>query len=92
MAASERYSPVRLVEIAMMAPNDTLRYELFLPIARMWICYMAELLNLPPIPEGGALQPGLQHPIPQSLTIQPKLVKADFHGSIVAGESSKYTS
>lgn len=60
------------------------RFELFLPLHRLWLGYISELLGLGPRPAGGATEQDAV--MPNVATVQPKLVKADFHGSIVAGE------
>jgi len=66
------------------------RWDAFVPLHRLWLGYMSELLGLgvapPPPEEGGgpASAPALPQP---AGTIQAKLVKADFHGSIMTGQS-----
>ena len=60
---------------------DQQRYELFVPLHELWLGYMSELLSLPPRPSDDTVVPVL----PNSSTIHPKLVKADFHGSIITG-------
>ena len=59
------------------------RYELFIPLHQLWLGYMAELLGL------GAMPKNLPHnpAIPDSSSMHGKLVKADFHGSIMSGRS-----
>jgi ribonuclease P protein subunit POP4 len=74
----------------------TLRWDGFVPLHRLWLGYMSELLGLGPAPlqkEGGAKGPSLSAPAPTPTLPQPagtihaKLIKADFHGSIMTGES-----
>nr|GAT47422.1 predicted protein [Mycena chlorophos] len=56
------------------------KFALFLPLHQLWLGYMSELLNLP--------QPGSGPPrILSGLAVHPRLVKADFHGSIITGTS-----
>jgi ribonuclease P protein subunit POP4 len=63
--------------------NDD-RFELYLPLHRLWVGYISELLGLGPQPAGmGTEQKGA---MPNVTTMHPKLVKADFHGSIMTGE------
>lgn len=65
--------------------NNFISYELFLPLHSLWRGYISELLGLPPRP----LQPSPDSPrIPKVENMQTKLVKADFHGSIVSGSFS----
>ncbi|KAF8525846.1 RNase P/MRP, p29 subunit [Hysterangium stoloniferum] len=63
------------------------RYDLFLPLHLMWQSYMAELLGLGPRPSSPPDQPLLRMPNTQAM--QTKLVKADFHGSIISVRSAK---
>ncbi len=65
-----------------------------MPLHRLWLGYMSELLGLgvappprpPPAEEG---QGSLSSPaMPQPAgTMHAKLIKADFHGSIMTGQS-----
>ncbi|KAF8216893.1 RNase P subunit p29-like protein [Mycena galopus ATCC 62051] len=60
------------------------KFALFLPLHHLWMGYMSELLNLP--------QPGSGPPrVLQGASIHPKLLKADFHGSIMTVHQSKNT-
>ena len=59
------------------------RFELFLPLHRLWLGYMSELLGLPVSSPGDALVG--QANMPSSAGMHAKLVKADFHGSIMTG-------
>ncbi|KAJ7447317.1 Rof/RNase P-like protein [Mycena galericulata] len=60
------------------------KFALFLPLHHLWLGYMSELLNLP--------QPGLSAPrLPSAAAMHPKLLKADFHGSIITVHKSKNT-
>lgn len=62
--------------------ND--RFEVYLPLHRLWVGYISELLGLGPQPVGeGTEQKAV---MPNVATTQAKLVKADFHGSIMTGE------
>ncbi|KAF7291990.1 Ribonuclease P protein subunit [Mycena indigotica] len=61
------------------------KFALFLPLHQLWLGYMSELLNL--------AQPGSGPPrLPSAAAIHPRLVKADFHGSIMTVHQSKNTS
>ncbi|KAJ6492795.1 Rof/RNase P-like protein [Mycena vitilis] len=60
------------------------KFALFLPLHHLWMGYMSELLNLP--------QPSAGPPRALSgAAIHPKLLKADFHGSIMTVHQSKNT-
>ncbi|KAF8894665.1 Rof/RNase P-like protein [Infundibulicybe gibba] len=61
------------------------KYELFLPLHHLWMGYMSELLGL------SQKQPslGLSDAIPSFSGMHPKLLKADFHGSIIIVRQSK---
>lgn len=64
------------------------RYDTFLPIHHMWCTYMAELLGLPTLPPemlNGEVAQELQHKMPSAAMMQPKIVKAEFHGAIIEG-------
>ncbi|ETW82598.1 RNase P, partial [Heterobasidion irregulare TC 32-1] len=50
------------------------RWDLFIPLRRLWLGYMSELLGLASPPASG---------MPSSAGMHAKLVKADFHGSIM---------
>jgi len=62
------------------------RYDLFLPLHHLWLGYMSELLALQKQPPT-ALPPS-GHSIPNAGVMHAKLVKADFHGSIITGSSA----
>ncbi|KAH9842811.1 RNase P/MRP, p29 subunit [Rhodofomes roseus] len=64
------------------------KFQLFLPLHALWMGYMTELLALPPAPSGANNQP-ITEAIPNSAAMHAKLVKADFHGSIMAVRQSK---
>ena len=54
----------------------------------MWCSYIAELLNLhlkPTDPASGAEESKTELKMPPSITMQSKLVKAEFHGAIIEG-------
>jgi hypothetical protein len=67
------------------------RWDLFVPLHRLWLGYMSELLalNAPPLPLGeraeGDVGPRTAA-MPQAAGMHAKLVKADFHGSIMIGQ------
>jgi ribonuclease P protein subunit POP4 len=56
------------------------RFDLFLPLHLLWMGYMSELLGLSPPPSTPATEL-----IPNASSMHAKLVKADFHGSILTG-------
>ncbi|KAJ7449295.1 RNase P subunit p29-like protein, partial [Mycena latifolia] len=58
-------------------------FALFLPLHHLWMGYMSELLNLP------QRTPGAAPRAPSGAAIHPKLLKADFHGSIMTVHQSK---
>lgn len=64
------------------------RYELFVPLHHLWLGYMSELLGLGQIPTPIPDKP----PLPNSGALHTKLVKADFHGSIMTGAWNIQTS
>ncbi|KZT68989.1 RNase P/MRP, p29 subunit [Daedalea quercina L-15889] len=64
------------------------KFRLFLPLHALWTGYMAELLALPPAPSGPNNQ-SIPEAIPNSAAMHAKLVKADFHGSIMTVRQSK---
>ncbi|KAF7307979.1 Ribonuclease P protein subunit [Mycena kentingensis (nom. inval.)] len=60
------------------------KFALFLPLHHLWLGYMSELLNLP--------QPGSGPPrAPSGVSMHPRLLKADFHGSIITVHQTKNT-
>ncbi len=61
------------------------RWELFVPLHRLWLGYMSELLGLAAPPTPLPVDPSAA--MPQAAGMHAKLVKADFHGSIVTGAS-----
>ncbi|KAG8993529.1 hypothetical protein FRB90_000676 [Tulasnella sp. 427] len=63
------------------------QYTLFLPIHRLWVAYIAELLNLSRQPGDSKTPPTLNVPVAHA-----KLVKADFHGAIITVKESKNAS
>ncbi|KAF8591124.1 RNase P subunit p29-like protein [Ramaria rubella] len=67
--------------------KEETRYELFLPLHRLWKSYVAELLGLNPRLHNSIDPSALRMPNAQGM--QAKLVKADFHGSIVSVRSAK---
>ncbi|KAJ7726819.1 Rof/RNase P-like protein [Mycena maculata] len=59
------------------------QFALFLPLHHLWLGYMSELLHLP--------QPGGAPRALSGAAIHPKLLKADFHGSIISVHQTKNT-
>jgi len=60
------------------------RFEAYVPLHLLWIGYISELLGLGPQPAGAVTEQGAV--MPNVATMHAKLVKADFHGSIMTGE------
>ena len=56
-------------------------YELYVPLHHLWLGYMSELLSLSPPPATVPNNPTM----PNSATMHAKLVKADYHRSILSG-------
>ncbi|KAI9431123.1 RNase P/MRP p29 subunit [Lactarius indigo] len=69
--------------------KEEARWELFVPLHRLWLGYMSELLGLAAPPPTPTLQ--VDHPLAmsQAAGMHAKLLKADFHGSIVTVRRSK---
>ncbi|TFK61704.1 hypothetical protein BDN72DRAFT_736118, partial [Pluteus cervinus] len=63
------------------------KWALFLPLHRLWLGYMSELLGLRQPPLAGTAAKA--EDMPSSSGMHPKLVKADFHGSIMSVQQSK---
>ncbi|KAG1735342.1 RNase P subunit p29-like protein [Suillus paluster] len=64
--------------------NGAEKFDLFLPLHQLWMGYMSELLGLSPpssVPATKAM--------PSSSSMHAKLVKADFHGSLLTVCQSK---
>lgn len=61
-----------------------IRFDLFLPLHHLWMGYMSELLSLSREPSS-ANASAMAKAIPGSASMHPKLLKADFHGSIMTG-------
>ncbi|KAH9063637.1 RNase P/MRP p29 subunit [Lactarius vividus] len=70
--------------------KEEARWELFVPLHRLWLGYMSELLGLAAAPPTTTtllrVDPSA---VPQAAGMHAKLVKADFHGSIVTVRRSK---
>ncbi|KDQ19292.1 hypothetical protein BOTBODRAFT_170408 [Botryobasidium botryosum FD-172 SS1] len=72
--------------------RDVVKYDTFLPIHHLWLGYMAELLDLAPPPDHDPTRNNNASTIPKlpnAANMHPKLVKADFHGSILTVRRSK---
>jgi len=67
--------------------RNVVKYEIFLPIHHLWLGYMAELMDLASPPDPTTAPPILR--LPNAASMQAKLVKADFHGSILTVRRSK---
>ncbi|KAJ7703943.1 Rof/RNase P-like protein [Mycena rosella] len=58
------------------------KFALFLPLHHLWMGYMSELLNLPQ-------RTGAAPRVPSGAAMHPKLLKADFNGSMMTVHQSK---
>ncbi|THH04257.1 hypothetical protein EW145_g5654 [Phellinidium pouzarii] len=65
--------------------EDQKKYELFIPLHHLWLGYMSELLCLSQAPASQPTNPTM----PNSAAMHGKLVKADFHGSVIAVKEAK---
>ncbi|KAF9522153.1 RNase P/MRP, p29 subunit [Crepidotus variabilis] len=65
------------------------RFRLFLPLHQLWMGYMSELLNLQQRPAQPVSRDMVKKAMPSASSMHPKLLKADFHGSIVSVSQSK---
>ena len=63
----------------------TSRFDLFLPLHVLWMDYMSELLALPRKPATAPSSEAAAKAMPHASGMHPKLLKADFHGSIMTG-------
>ena len=70
------------------------RWDAFVPLHRLWLGYISELLGLTAVDtlEQGQGQEGrtahaMKAAMPSAAGMHAKLVKADFHGSIMTGRS-----
>lgn len=66
------------------------KWDLFWPIHLMWESYMAEVMNLEPRPKDQDLPKNPLLP-PNTAAMQMKLVKADFHGCLIKGQSTEWS-
>ncbi|KAF9269871.1 RNase P/MRP, p29 subunit [Marasmius fiardii PR-910] len=64
------------------------KFDLFLPLHHLWMGYMSELLGLPQANTSDHRPPTLKD-VPSTGGMHAKLVKADFHGSIMTVRQSK---
>ena len=60
------------------------RFEAYVPLHRLWLGYISELLGLEPRPAETVTEQNVA--MPNVVTMCAKLVKADFHGSILTGD------
>ncbi|KAK7462736.1 RNase P/RNase MRP complex subunit [Stygiomarasmius scandens] len=67
--------------------KEQARFELFVPLHHLWMGYMSELMGLPQSSSVSGV-PTLKD-APSAVGMHPKLVKADFHGSILTVKQSK---
>jgi len=78
------------LSISLLSFPFFFRWDAFVPLHRLWLGYMSELLGLgvaspsPEEPNRFVSAPALPQP---AGTMQAKLIKADFHGSIMTGQS-----
>jgi len=64
------------------------KFDLFLPLHHLWMGYMSELLGLSREPSNANIS-AMEKAMPSSASMHPKLLKADFHGSIMTVRQSK---
>jgi len=74
-----------IIEIDIFDPQCDFRFDLFIPLHRLWLGYMSELLGLAPPPSAPNPNPAM----PSAASMHAKLVKADFHGSLITVKQSK---
>ena len=79
--------------LMMLIVLFALRWDLFVPLHRLWLGYMSELLALSPSPPlslresaEGDVAARARAAMPQAAGMHAKLVKADLHGSIMIGQ------
>ncbi|KJA20510.1 hypothetical protein HYPSUDRAFT_142041 [Hypholoma sublateritium FD-334 SS-4] len=65
------------------------RFDLFVPLHTLWMDYMSELLGLPPKPSTAPSSEAAAQAMPHASGMHPKLLKADFHGSLMTVSQSK---
>lgn len=68
-------------------PGSETKFEMYLPLHRLWLGYISELLGLGPQPAETVTEE--KAAMPNVTAMQSKLVKADFHGSIMTVRQSK---
>jgi len=75
--------------------KEEARWDAFVPLHRLWLGYMSELLGLPAVPRNDLSSLSSPAPVvaaaamPRAAEVHLKLVKADFHGSIMTVRKSK---
>ncbi|KAI0748027.1 RNase P/MRP, p29 subunit [Daedaleopsis nitida] len=67
--------------------KEETKFDLYLPLHSLWLGYMSELLSLIPQPAAPSADPASA--MPGAAGMHAKLIKADFHGSIVTVRQSK---
>ncbi|THU76610.1 RNase P/MRP, p29 subunit [Dendrothele bispora CBS 962.96] len=67
--------------------KEQARFELFVPLHHLWMGYISELMGLPQSSSVSGV-PTLKD-APSAVGMHPKLVKADFHGSLLTVKQSK---
>jgi len=65
------------------------KFHLFLPLHKLWMGYMSELLGLSQKPTHAITRESAAKRMPSASGMHPKLLKADFHGSILTIFQSK---
>ncbi|KIM88016.1 hypothetical protein PILCRDRAFT_95683 [Piloderma croceum F 1598] len=65
--------------------KEKTRFGLFLPLHRLWLGYMSELLGLALLASTSTAEPMM----PAAAGMHAKLVKAEFHGSFITVKQSK---
>ncbi|PPR00119.1 hypothetical protein CVT26_008899 [Gymnopilus dilepis] len=65
------------------------KFDLFLPLHHLWMGYMSELLVLPQKAPRTPAPDAASKAMPSSSGMHPKLLKADYHGSIMTVSQAK---
>jgi len=73
--------------------REEARWDAFVPLHRLWLGYMSELLGLTTVDTlGEETAHAMKAAMPSAAGMHAKLVKADFHGSIMTTRRSKNAS
>ena len=81
-----------IANLIFFKPLFCARFHLFLPLHKLWMGYMSELLGLPQKPTHATSCDSAAKQMPNASGMHPKLLKADFHGSIMTSTSRNWSS